>query len=226
MDTAVITGGSRGIGRAVVELFSQHGVHVVTCARSRDDVEAVAAETVDVTAVRADVRDEFDIERLMETAARAGETTEIDCVIANAGVYHGTAGETPLCEESYSGFDDTVRTNVRGVFTTICEAAPHLSETARVFVPSGQIARDAMAGYGSYAVSKAGAEAVVRQFAVETGTSAAVLDLGRVNTRLTGESGGRAPSEIAPMFWWAASEADAEMVDGVLGVREWKTATR
>lgn len=153
MDIAIVTGGSHGIGRAVVELFASRGVHVVACARNGDEIESMAAhietDDGDVTAVRADVRDEFDVERLIESAARAGGTTGIDCVVANAGVYHGPAGETPLTAASYSAFDDTLRTNVRGVFATLREAAPHLSDGAQVLVPSGRIARDPMAGYGA-----------------------------------------------------------------------------
>ncbi len=231
MDTAVVTGGSRGVGRAVTELFAERGVHVVTCARDGDAIEAVATdiESADgtVTPVRADVRDEFDVEGLMETAARAGETGAIDCIVANAGVYHGSSGETPLASESYSAFDDTLRTNVRGVFATFREAEPHLSTEARGFVPSGRIARETTGGYGAYAVSKAGAEAVARQFAADSGTPTAVLDLGQLETELTGKSGGREPADIAPMFWWAATEADPETIDGtVVGLREWKKATR
>ncbi len=233
MDTVVLTGGSRGIGKAVVELFAERGVDVVACARDGDDLETVADEINSggdggtVTPVRADVRDEFDVERLMETAARTGERPTIDCVIANAGVYHGQAGETPLASESYSAFDDTLRTNVRGVFTTVREAVPHLSDDARVLIPSGQVAREAVAGYGVYAVSKAGGEAIVRQFSAESETAAAVLDLGRVATELTSETTGRTPADVAPMFWWAAAEADAETVDGaVLDLKAWKSATR
>jgi NAD(P)-dependent dehydrogenase (short-subunit alcohol dehydrogenase family) len=231
MNTVVVTGGSRGVGRAVVGSLAERGISVVTCARDRDDIEAVAAdlESADgtVTPVRADVRDEFDVERLMETAARAGRTETIDCVIANAGVYHGPAGETPLADAPYSVFDDTLRTNVRGVFATLREAVPHLSDDARALVPSGRIAREATTGYGAYAVSKAGAEAIARQFAVDSGTPTAVLDLGQVETELTGNAGGRDPADIAPMFWWAATEADPETIDGeVVGLREWKKATR
>lgn len=231
MDTAVVTGGSRGIGRAITAQFAERGVHVVTCARDRDDIEAVAAD-VDadggaVTAVRADVRDEFDVERLMETAARAGTATGIDCVIANAGVYHGTPGETPLSDSSYSAFDDTFRTNVRGVFATVREAVPHLTPDARVFVPSGRIAREAVAGYGCHAVSKAGAEALVRQFAAELDRCVGVVDVGQVKTELTDHAGGRTPAEVAPMIWWAATEADTETVDGrVVDLREWERATQ
>jgi NAD(P)-dependent dehydrogenase (short-subunit alcohol dehydrogenase family) len=180
-----------------------------------------------VTAVRADVRDEFDLERLMETAARAGDRGGIDCVVANAGVYHGDPGDTPIGDATYSAFDDTIRTNVRGVFGTIREAMPHLNADARVLVPSGSIARQAIAGYGAYAVSKAGAEAVVRQFAADAAPSAAVLDLGQVATELTDHAGRRSPEDIAPMFWWAATDADADLIDGVVvDVDDWENNSK
>ena len=227
MDTAVVTGASRGIGRAIAETFAERGVHVAACARDGDALEEIDASGASVTPVRADVRDEFDVERLMETAARAGDSGGVDCVVANAGVYHGSPGATPIEDASYSAFDDTLRTNVRGVFATVREAIPHLNPGARVLVPSGRIARDAMAGYGEYAVSKAGAEAVVRQFAAETEWPVGIIDPGQVETELTGFAKGRSPDDVAPMFWWAATAADPETLDGnVVGLREWKSATR
>jgi NAD(P)-dependent dehydrogenase (short-subunit alcohol dehydrogenase family) len=231
MNTAVVTGGSRGVGEAVARLLAAEGVHVVLCARDRDAVESVVEAIEDdggmATAMRADVRDEFDVERLMETASRAGESGGIDFVVANAGVYHGAPGETRLAETSYSSFDDTLRINGRGVFATIREAVPHLTDNARVVVPSGAIAREAKPGFGAYAVSKATAEAVARQFAAELEQAVGVLDLGQVQTELTNRMQGRNPVDVAPMFLWAATEADAEAIDGaVVGLREWKAATR
>ena len=231
MDTAVVTGASRGVGEAVARRFAAEGVHVVLCARNGDELDAVvddiAAEGGAATAVRADVRDEYDVERLMETAARAGEAGGIDFVAANAGVYRGAPGETPLETESYSTFDDMLRINVRGVFATIREAVPHLTDDARVFVPSGGVARDAVPGFGVYSVSKAGAEAVARQFAAELDVPVGVLDLGQLETELTNHMQGRDPEDVAPMFWWAATAADAGAVDGeIVSLREWKKATR
>jgi len=219
---AVVTGASRGIGASVVRAFADEGARVTCCARSRDELDAVvesAGETV--TGVRADVRDEFDVERLMETAAGSGA---IDVVVANAAVNHGEPGERPLQEESYTRFDDAVRTNLRGVFATVREALPHLAPDGRILVPSGGVARESTPGMGAYAVSKAGAEALVRGFAADLDRSVAVVDPGYVATDLSGDKG-RDPDDVAPMFVWAARDADG--IDGeILDLRAWKQATR
>jgi len=224
--TAVVTGASRGIGQAVAAALADAGAHVVICARDRDGIEAAAEEIREdggqVTPCRADVRDEFDVERLMETAAEIGDA--IDCVVANAGVYHGAAGETPLSAESYSAFDDTLRTNGRGTFATIREALPHLADDARIIVSSGSIARDAYPGYGAYAVSKAAAEAIARGFSEDTEYVVGVVDPGQVETALTGGTG-HAPADVAGQFLWALDDAAAEEVDGaVIDRRSWRQA--
>ncbi len=228
--TVVVTGGTGGIGRAVAEAFASAGAAVVIGARAADEVADVVADLEDgggvASGLRTDVRDEFDVERLMETASRFGEDGGIDVVVAAAGIYHGDAGQTPTGGESYTAFDDTWRTNARGVFTTITEALPHLTDGARVLVPTGAVAREATPGYGAYAVSKAGAEAVVRGFAADTEYVVGCLEPGVLATDLTGGAG-RDPESVAGMFVWAATDADPDAVDGeIVGLREWKMATR
>lgn len=220
--TAVVTGASRGIGQAVAREFAAAGAMVICCARDGDEIEAFGDEIGGV-GLRADVRDEYDVERLMETAAREGG--KIDVLVPNAAVYHGTPGDTPLDRESYAAFDDTIRTNVRGVFTTVTEAIPHLHEEARILIPTGQIAREPKPGLGSYAVSKAGAEALMRGFATDLDQSVACLDPGQVTTSLSGPAG-RDPEEIAPMHRWAASLAPEELNGESIDLRMWKKATR
>ncbi|MFC7154138.1 SDR family NAD(P)-dependent oxidoreductase [Halomarina halobia] len=226
--TAVVTGASRGIGASVARLFAERGAHVVLCARGEDALQPVVADVEagggSATALRADARDEFDLERLMAVAAREGGG--IDLLVPCAGVYHGAPGETPLAEESYAAVDDHLRTNGRGVYAAVREAVPHLNDGARVLVPSGGVARDARPGYGSYAVSKALAEALVRQFAAELDAAVGVIDPGTVSTDLTGGTG-RDPDDVAPMFAWAATDAPAEEVDGrVVDLSAWRRATR
>ena len=222
--TVVLTGGSRGIGAACVRTFAREGARVVACARETEAIEAMADEFEAVHAVRADVRDEYDVERLMESAARIGGT--IDVVVANAGVNHGTPGEMPLDGESYTRFDDTLRTNVRGVFTTVTEAVPHLADDARILVTSGSVAREAKPGMGAYAVSKAGAEALARGFAADLDHPVGVVDPGLVATDVTGGQG-RNAEDVAPMFLWAVTDCPAEDLDGaIVDLRAWKKATR
>lgn len=226
--TAVVTGASRGIGAAVAREFAAAGARVVACAREQDALDEVVADIEndggEIEGMRADVRDEFDVERLMETAARGSEGG-IDVVVACAGVYHGTPGETPLSREPYSAFDDTLRTNARGVFATIREALPHLADGARVLVPSGGVAREAKPGYGSYAVSKAAAEAVALGFAADVDHAVGVVDPGQVATDLT-DGEGRDPAAVAKLFEWAATDVSADEVDGtVVGPEEYRKAT-
>jgi hypothetical protein len=226
--TAVVTGASSGIGAAVVREFAAAGARVVCCARHGDDLDEVVAGVREAggeaTAVRADVRDEYDVERLMEAAARIGDA--VDVVVANAGVNHAAPGEAPLQAEPYSRFDDTMRTNARGVFATVKEAVPHLAADARILVTSGSVAREAKAGMGAYAVSKAAAEGVARGFRADLDHPVLVVDPGLVATAVTGGQG-RDPDDVAGLFLWAATEADPEAAeDGVVGLREWKRATR
>ena len=219
--TAVVTGASRGIGEAVARALAAADVHIVVCARGAEEIDEVAdaitAEGGTVTAMRADVRDQFDVERLVERAAKSGD--QIDYLVPNAGVYHGEPGKTPLSEESYAAFDDHMRTNARGVFATVREALPHLAEDARIVVPTGAVAREGLPGYGSYAVSKAAAEAIVRGFAVDLPVPIGAVDPGQVSTELSGD-GGREPEDVAEMVLWALTELSAEALDGT--VRTWR----
>ena len=226
-ETIVVTGASRGIGRAVVERFAAAGAHVVCCARDRDAIEAVAEDlrgaAGTITAVSADVRDEFDVERLAQQAVR--EAGPVDVVIPNAGVYHGDAGETPLVEDSYTVFDDHLRTNARGVFNTVRETVPHLGDGARIVVPVGPFGDQNPPGYGSYAVSKAASDAVARTFAAELDYPVGRVDPGRTATELTGGEG-HDPADAAELCYWAATAVDPDELDGALLTRaEWRRAT-
>jgi NAD(P)-dependent dehydrogenase (short-subunit alcohol dehydrogenase family) len=247
--TVAITGATSGIGRAVAEAFVDEGAFVAVSGRdgeavdrtvaalngegdgtdddgeSDDEPDDAAAERGTAWGARVDVRDEFDLERFFERAAR--EAGPVDVVFANAGVFHGAPGERPTTEVTYADYDDTMRTNARGVFATVSEAVPHLADDARVVVPSGAVAAESKPGMGAYAVSKAAAEAVARGFAADLDATVGVVDPGLVATDLTGKERARDPESVAPLFVWAATEAPAEDLNGGrLGLREWKSATR
>lgn len=210
--TVVVTGAAGELGEAVARAFAAEGAKVALGDRDRDAIEALAEE-LDGVALRTDVRDEYELERLMETASRAGEASGIDVVVPCASVYHGEPGETSLDEAAYSAFDDTVRTNARGVFAAVREALPHVDADGRVVVPTGSVARDASPGYGAYAVSLAAVEGVARQFAADCEQAVGCVEVGDVATGLE-ESGERDPDAVADLVTWGASVP--EKLDGAV----------
>ncbi len=203
--TAVLTGADAEPGATVAREFAAAGAQLVLGGRDGDTLDGVAADCdgTPPTTVRTDVRDEFDVERLLETAAREGET--IDVVVPAASVRHGTAGKTPLPGDSYAAMDDHLRTNVRGAFATVREAVPHLAPDARVLVPVTAELREVSPGGGSYAVSQAATLALARGFAADLSQTVAAVDIRAVD-----------PDGVASLLCWAATEADADAIDGGL----------
>lgn len=220
--TVVVTGASRGLGRAIAQTLHEAGAHVVICSRESDDLQDVVDERSDrgsVTAMRADVRDEFDLERLMERAAAIEEG--IDGVVANAAIDHEGA-EPSLLTESYAAFDDHLRTNTRGVLATMREARPHLTPAARLLIISCVQAREPETGGGSYGVSKAAAEAIGFRLSAQTDYVVGIVDPGPIATGLATE-GGSEPAVAAEQVSWALSVAPPEAIDGrVLTRADWE----
>lgn len=217
--TVVVTGAADGAGEQVCRAFAAEGAAVVCGGRDADAVAALAADLDDdgATAVslRADARDEFDLERLMEAGARVDGA--IDVVVPWAAVHHGAPGGTPLSRESYSAFDDTLRTNARGVFAAVREALPHLAADGRVVIPTGPSAREAAPDRGVYAVAGAAAEAVMRGFAADLDQAVGCVDVGDI-------ADGRHPETVARAVVWAAGVPDDELDGAVLARETWQDA--
>ena len=128
---ALVTGASRGIGRAIAERLAQDGATVVVnYARNADAaqevVSAIEATGGKATAVQADVSRVEDIRRLFrETVDRFGR---LDILVNNAG----TAIYKPLAEATEEEFDKTFALNARGTFFAMQEAARRMAEGGRI----------------------------------------------------------------------------------------------
>jgi len=125
---AVVTGGSRGIGRAIAEGLAAAGATVVPAARSREDVERVVEGIEDAggsaVAATVDVTDPASVAALFETAADAGG---LDCVVNNAGINPQAALGPPEAVEP-AGYDAVADVNLRGAFLCASAAGEHLDE--------------------------------------------------------------------------------------------------
>lgn len=155
--TAIITGASRGIGRATALRFAEAGANIVVN-YYRHEAEALGvvrdcrAFGVKAIAARADVSKPEDAERLNESALR--EFGGVDIVVANAGIWEGDAVE----KMSEDVWDRVIDANLKGTWT-ICKAAiPHFKENGggSIVIVSSTAGQRGEAGYSNYAASKGG----------------------------------------------------------------------
>jgi NAD(P)-dependent dehydrogenase (short-subunit alcohol dehydrogenase family) len=118
---ALVTGGTTGIGEAIVRRFAAEGAQVVFCARTAEAGRAVERDVPGASFVRCDVTDERDVEALV--AAAVERHGGLDVVVSNAG----TGGGHPWPTESTEAWDGIVDLNLNGMMY-LCRAAwPHLA---------------------------------------------------------------------------------------------------
>lgn len=119
--TAVITGGSRGIGRATVEKFAQQGYNVAFCyEKSEEAARDIVERFPDVLAIRADVSREADVSAFFDRVIKKWE--KIDCAVACAGISQISLF-TDITEQQ---FDRVCGVNFKGTFLTLRYAAKQM----------------------------------------------------------------------------------------------------
>ena len=187
--TAVVTGGSRGIGRAIVERLASEGAHVVftyhsSAQAAQDVVNHVAKHGSSAEAVQADAADPSSADAYVDAAAKRGG---IDILVHNAGV----ADFAPITDGGdFAKFRQTFAVNVDGVFAGTEAALPHLSDGASVIVISSVNAHAMpVAGGAIYGASKAAVSGLVRGWA---------RDLGSRNIRVNAIQPGPVDTDMNP----------------------------
>ncbi|HXT20953.1 MAG TPA: SDR family oxidoreductase [Thermoanaerobaculia bacterium] len=154
---ALVTGGSRGIGRAVVEALLDEGYAVAFCSRSAGSVAeaqaALLARWPDrVTGEAVDVRQQSQVASWV--AAAADRLGRIDCLVNNAGL--GTFG--PVDEIAPESFREVIETNLLGPYYAMAAAAPIMRKQGGgwIFNVGSLAAKNAFAGGAAYNASKFG----------------------------------------------------------------------
>lgn len=166
---ALVTGGTRGLGRAIVGRLVEEGCAVALCARSADVVERTVAElrAAGATAVGApvDVTDERALARFVDDAAR--ELGGLDLLVANAG---GASGGPGLSDASAADWRATLDVNVVHAVVAVQAALPHLvaSDAASVVIISS-ISASRPQPKPQYAAAKAAELALAASLARELG---------------------------------------------------------
>jgi 3-oxoacyl-[acyl-carrier protein] reductase len=164
---AIVTGGSRGVGQATTRRLAASGYAVVVNylhdqRAAESAVEAILAGNRDAVAVRADVADDLDVERLFaETIAVFGG---IDVVVHTVG---SRVTATPLAEAGLDQFDALVRLNTRATFIVNREAARHLRNGGAIVNLPSSAGGSSRPAHGLYAAIKAATDALTQVLALE-----------------------------------------------------------
>jgi 3-oxoacyl-[acyl-carrier protein] reductase len=164
--TAIVTGASRGIGRALAKRLAADGFAVVVnysgnTAKAEETVNEITAAGGRALAVQADITNPDDVKRLFEKTLKA--FGQIDVVVNNAGIMP----LSPITKGDVETFDKTISTNLRGTFLVFSQAAQHVSEGGRIIAFSSSVLGVNFPTYGPYIASKAGVEGLVRVLANE-----------------------------------------------------------
>jgi len=167
---AVVTGGSRGIGRAAVDCFAKLGANVVINYRSDERAAAAAvaeAESAGVgaLAVQADVALPGDAQRLIDATIRRFE--RVDFLVCNAGIWEGG----PIDQMTEQVWDRTIDLNLKGTWAACHAAVPHMkrNQFGRIVIVSSTAGQRGEANVSNYAASKGGQFAFTKSRAVELG---------------------------------------------------------
>ncbi|MDX6438570.1 MAG: hypothetical protein QOF45_1153 [Gaiellaceae bacterium] len=157
----VVTGGGKGIGKAIAERLAAEGATLTILARDLERLREVAA-AIGAGAAACDVRDRDQVDAVFATAA--AERGPIHALVANSGL-GGANADGPG-----DRFDDLVATNLSGTYYSARAALRHLApgpDTRHLVVIASILARIAVPGYTGYSASKAGLLGLVRSFAAE-----------------------------------------------------------
>lgn len=220
--TVLVTGGNRGIGRAIASEFLAQGHRVAVTARSGEGPDGALT-------VRADVTDSASIDAAFtEVEAALGP---VEVVVANAGITR----DTLLLRMSEDDFTDVIDTNLSGAFRVVKRASKGMLKArfGRVILVSSVVGLLGSAGQVNYAASKSGLVGIARSLTRELGSrgiTANVVAPGFIETDMTAElpeeqqkqylsqipaARFASPVEVARVITWLASD-DAGYISGAV----------
>lgn len=164
---AVITGGTKGLGRALAARFLAEGADVAICARNSKDLEAakkLAPEKRKVVAFPCDISNSTEVKTFAE--AVLAEFGTVDVLVNNAS---RLGPRVPVAEYPLADWDEVVQTNINGTFFLTRLLIPSMMKrgTGCIINVSSSVGKAGRKHWGAYAVSKAGLEGMTQVLADE-----------------------------------------------------------
>jgi NAD(P)-dependent dehydrogenase (short-subunit alcohol dehydrogenase family) len=209
--TALVTGANRGIGLAIAREYAREGAHLLLAGRNLSALEKVCADIGaaggKAQALEVDLADASSVRRLAEAVKKA--VPRLDIFVANAA---SLGARVPLVRYPLDTWQHTFRVNVEANLILLGALDGHFkaSDAARIIMLSANVATQGKATTGSYAVSKAALEAIVRIYVVElagTPIHVNIISPGPTRTEMRARAAPeenpmsiKPPEDIAPMF--------------------------
>lgn len=187
--TAIVTGASRGIGKAIAEELAQNGANIVlnyrTSANAVEEVlENIKQNGVNAIAVQADVSKSEEAQKLIQTAVDS--FGRVDILVNNAGI----TKDNLLMRMSEEDFDTVIDVDLKGVFNCIKYASKVMLKQryGKIINISSVVGISGNAGQVNYAAAKAGVIGITKSAAKELGSRAITVNAvapGFINTEMT-----------------------------------------
>jgi len=160
--TALITGGSSGIGLATAKRFVQEGAHVFITGRRQGELDtAVAQIGANATGIQGDVSNMADLDALFAAIRR--QRGKLDILFANAG----TGEFAPLGQITEEHFDKQFNLNVRGLLFTVQGALPLLQDGASIVLNASMVSMTGSPAFSVYSATKAAVRSFARTWSVD-----------------------------------------------------------
>jgi len=229
---ALVTGGSRGIGKAIAAAYARQGARVFICARGENDVARTVNEIRDaggeIAGLEGDVGKAEDAQRIVEAAV--DRYRRIDVLVNNASLL---GPRVTIASYPVSDWEAVMRVNLTGVLLLT-------QQVLQVMIPERQgsiinvssgVGRTGKARWGAYACSKAGLEGFTQVLADElkdSGIRVNSVNPAATRTVMRAEAYPDedpltlpAPEEIMPIFLYLASDESVGVTGKALDAREW-----
>ena len=229
---SLITGGSRGIGKAIASAYARQGARVFICARGEDDLARAVTEIRndggDIDGLAGDVGNVDDARRIVDAVVKRHGAIHV--LVNNASLL---GPRVPIADYPIADWEDVLRVNLTGVFLVTQQVLPVMAAQRQgsiINVSSG-VGRTGKVRWGAYACSKAGLEGFTQVLADELKNCG--IRVNSVNPAGT-RTGMRAqaypeedpmtlpaPEEIMPIFLYLASDDSVGVTGKALDARDW-----